>query len=100
MRGVRYPYNMTTTINVSTKRQVVLPKRFCDRKNIRPGTALRVSEVGDGLYVTPIAEPTEKELAEVMAAAGSLRRRQTAKEDQMVAALIREYRQEKAARKR
>ena len=66
---------MTTTISVTTKRQVVLPKLFCERKKIKPGTALRVTEVGDGLYVTPIGEPTEQELKEVIACAGSLRRR-------------------------
>jgi AbrB family looped-hinge helix DNA binding protein len=90
---------MTTTINVSTKRQVVLPKKFCDRKNIKPGTALRVTEVGEGLYVTPIAEPTEQELKSVIARAGSLMRRQTAKEEDMVQRLIRSYRDGKRPRR-
>jgi bifunctional DNA-binding transcriptional regulator/antitoxin component of YhaV-PrlF toxin-antitoxin module len=83
---------MTTTISVSTKRQVVLPKHFCDRKKIKPGTALRVTEVGDGLYVTPIPEPTERELKNVMARAGSLTRRQTSDEQAMVEEMIGEYR--------
>ena len=83
---------MTTTISVTTKRQVVLPKTFCDRKNIKPGTALRVTEVADGLYVTPIAQPTERELREVIACAGSLRRRQTPAEEQLVQDLIAEHR--------
>jgi len=86
---------MTTTISVTTKRQVVLPKSFCERKKIKPGTALRVTEVGDGLYVTPIAEPTEQELKEVLAAAGSLARRQTREEEGMVQDTIAEYRAEK-----
>ena len=77
----------------------VLPKRFCERKKIGPGTALRVTEVGNGLYVTPIAEPTEKELKEVIACAGSLRRRQTPDEDGMVQGVIAEYRAEKRSRK-
>ena len=55
-----------------------LPKD--ERTRIKPGTALRVTEVGDGLYVTPLAEPTEKELREVIAAAGSLAHRQTPEE--------------------
>ena len=56
---------MTTTITVTTKRQVVLPKAMCERKNIGPGTSLRICEVGDGFYVTPVPEPTEAELAAV-----------------------------------
>jgi bifunctional DNA-binding transcriptional regulator/antitoxin component of YhaV-PrlF toxin-antitoxin module len=83
---------MTTTINVSPKRQVELPKDFCERKKIKPGTALRVTEVGDGLYVTPLPEPTEKELREVIAAAGSLTRRQTSEEAEMVQQVIADYR--------
>ena len=91
---------MTTTISVTTKRQVVLPKRFCEQKKIKPGTALRVTEVGDGLYVTPIAEPTEQELKEVIACAGSLRRRQTPAEEELVQEVIADYRSDKRLRKR
>ena len=91
---------MTTTISVSTKRQVVLPKPFCERKRIKPGTALRVTEVGDGLYVTPVTEPTEQELKQVLASAGSLLRRQNPEEEQMIQQVIHEYRQEKRRRKR
>ena len=91
---------MTTTISVTTKRQVVLPKKFCERKKIRPGTSLRVTEVGDGLYVTPIAEPTEEELQEVLASAGSLLLRQTAEEEGMVQRVIEKYRKEKRRRTR
>ena len=83
---------MTTTISVSTKRQVELPKDFCERKKIKPGMALRVTEVGDGLYVTPLPEPTEKELREVIAAAGSLAREETPQDEQMVQQVIAEYR--------
>ena len=42
---------MTTTISVSPTRQVELPEAYCKRKKIKPGTALRVTEVGDGLYL-------------------------------------------------
>jgi AbrB family looped-hinge helix DNA binding protein len=56
---------VTTTITVTTKRQVVLPKAMCERKHIRPGTSLRITEVGEGFYVTPVPEPTEGELAAV-----------------------------------
>jgi len=91
---------MTTTISVSPKRQVELPEDFCERKKIKPGTALRVTEVGDGLYVTPMPEPTEKELREVIAAAGSLMRRQTAEEAEMVQQVIADYRQGKRRKRR
>ena len=90
---------MTTTISVTTKRQVVLPKAFCDRKRIKPGTALRITEVADGLYVTPIAEPTEQELKEVIASAGSLRRQQTPAEEQLVQDLITEHRGKRRSRR-
>jgi len=90
---------MTTTISVTTKRQVVLPKKFCERKKIGPGTSLRVTEVGEGLYVTPIAEPTEKELQEILTSAGSLARRQTAEEERMVEDVIEQYRKEKRRRR-
>lgn len=65
---------MTTTITVTTKRQVVLPKAMCERKNIRPGSSLRISEVGDGFYVTPVPEPTEEELVAVFKALDQGRR--------------------------
>jgi hypothetical protein len=90
---------MTTTINVSPKRQVELPEDFCERKKIKPGMALRVTEVGDGLYVTPLLEPTGKELREVIAAAGSLTRRQTPGEAQMVQQEIADYRAGKRKRR-
>ena len=90
---------MTTTINVSPKRQVELPEDFCERKKIKPGTALRVTEVGEGLYVTTLPEPTERELREVIAAAGSLTRRQTSEEEEMVRQVIADYRAGKRKRR-
>jgi len=65
---------VTTTITVTTKRQVVLPKAMCERKRIRPGTSLRITEVGEGFYVTPVPEPTEAELAMVFKALDEGRR--------------------------
>ena len=83
---------MTTTISVSEKGQVELPEDFCKRKKIKPGTALRVTEVGDGVYVTPVPEPTEKELREVIAAAGSLTRHESLADEKMVQQVIADYR--------
>ena len=90
---------MTTTVNVSPKRQVELPKDFCERKKIKPGTALRVTELGDELYVATLPEPTEKELRGVIAAAGSFTRRQTAAEEEMVEQVIADFRAEKRKRR-
>ena len=85
---------MTTTVNVRTKGQMELPEDFCRRKKIKAATALRVTEIGGGLFVTPLGEPTEKELREVIAAAGSLTRRQTAAEEAEVQNLVASYRAE------
>ena len=86
---------MTTTINVSPQRQVELPREFCKRKKIKPGMTLRVTEIGDGLYVSIVPEPTEHEFKEVIAASGSLTRRQTPKEEEMLREVIADYRDEK-----
>ena len=91
---------MTTTIRVTAAGELVLPKELCQRKKIKPGTSLRVTEVGDGLYVTPIPEPTKQELKQVLAAAGSLTRSQTPEEEQMVQQVINDYRSAKRRRKR
>jgi bifunctional DNA-binding transcriptional regulator/antitoxin component of YhaV-PrlF toxin-antitoxin module len=91
---------MTTTVNVRAQRQLFLPEEFCRRKKIKPGTAVRVTEVGDGLYVTPVPEPTEAELKQVMAAAGSLLQPQDAAGERLVAATIKRYRAEQRGRRR
>lgn len=90
---------MTTTINVSPTGKLALPKEFCARKRIQPGTALRVTEVGAGLYVTPVPEPTEKELREVIAAGRSLSHSQSGEEETMVQQEIADYRAGRRKRK-
>ena len=91
---------MTTTISVTAKRQVVLPKAMCARKNIKPGMSLRVTETPHGLYVSSVPEPDAAELKQVITAAGSLRRGQTAAEETMVQSVIAKYRAEKRSRGR
>jgi hypothetical protein len=86
---------MTTTVSVLPKGKMELPQDFRRRKRIKEGTTLRVTEVGNGLYVTPLGEPTELELREVIAAAGSLSRRQTVQEEQMVDRIIADYRKDR-----
>ncbi len=78
---------------------MALPEQFRRRKKIKPGMALRVTEAGEGLYVTPLPEPTEKELREVIAAAGSLTRRETCEDAGMVQETVARYRAEKSLRK-
>ena len=85
---------MPTTLNVRLNGQVELPEDFCRRKRIKPGTVLRVTEVGGGLFVTPFAEPTESELKAVISAAGSLTRTQTPAEEEQLQAVIAGYRSE------
>jgi AbrB family looped-hinge helix DNA binding protein len=87
---------VTTTITVTTKRQVVLPKAMCERKNIRPGTSLRISEVGEGFYVTAVPEPNEAELAAVLAALDRGRRTRpiTAGDESRIQDEIKKYRAE------
>ncbi|HWN97119.1 MAG TPA: hypothetical protein VNT99_18965 [Methylomirabilota bacterium] len=86
---------MTTTVSVLKNGEVELPEDFCKRNKIKPGTALRMTEVGGGLYVTAHTEPTEKELRAVVAAAGSLTRPQRKEEADMLRETISEYRAEK-----
>lgn len=92
---------MTTTITVTTKRQVVLPKAMCERKRIRPGTSLRITEVGEGFYVTPVPEPTEAELAAVFKALdkGRQKRPFTATDEAFIQDEIKKCRIEKPRRK-
>ena len=92
---------MTTTITVTTKRQVVLPKAMCERKSIRPGTSLRITEVGDGFYVTPVPEPTEAELAAVLKTIDEGRRARaiTATDEIRIQTEIKKYRSEQRRKK-
>lgn len=91
---------MTTTMTVTTKRQVVLPKAMCERKRIRPGTALRITEVGEGFYVTPVPEPTEAELAAIFKAldAGRQTRPILAEDEVVIREEITKYRTEQRRR--
>lgn len=88
---------MSTTIRVSRKRQVVLPKQYCEQKHIKPGMAVRVTPVAGGLYLAPIPPPTEQELREVFKAAGSPGQAQiTAEDEKLMAESIRAVRERRA----
>lgn len=79
---------------------MALSKEFCARKRLKAGMAVRVTEVGEGLYLTPIPEPTGEELRQAIAAAGTLLGLQTADEEDMVARAIAVYRAEQCRKKR
>ena len=85
---------------MTTKRQVVLPKAMCERKRIRPGTSLRITEVGEGFYVTPVPEPTEAELAAVFKALdeGRKTRRMTVEDEAHIQEEIMKHRAERRRR--
>jgi len=91
---------VTTTITVTAKRQVVLPKAMCERKCIRPGTPLRITEVGQGFYVAPVPEPTEDELVAVFKALDERRKTRpiTVEDEAHIQDEIRKYRMEQRRR--
>jgi hypothetical protein len=78
-----------------------LLKAMCERKRIRPGTSLQITEVGEGFYVTPVPEPTEAELAAVFRALGVGRRTKpiTAEDEAVTQDEITKNRAEKRRRK-
>ncbi|HEY1661245.1 MAG TPA: AbrB/MazE/SpoVT family DNA-binding domain-containing protein [Verrucomicrobiae bacterium] len=73
---------MTTTISLTSKRQCVLPKDFCERKGLKPNSPLRVTEIGEGLYITPVPEPTEGEFEQVVKLSGGTPTKRFAKKDE------------------
>jgi hypothetical protein len=79
---------------------VVLPKEFCERKKLRPGAALRVTEIRGGLYISPVLQSTEAELRAVFAAVDGEQkpRRETAKDEELVAVAVKRIRAAKAGR--
>jgi bifunctional DNA-binding transcriptional regulator/antitoxin component of YhaV-PrlF toxin-antitoxin module len=88
---------MSTTIRVTGKRQVVLPKEYCDQKQIKPGMVVRVTPVADGLYLAPIRPPTEQELRAVFKAAGGAGpERITAEDEKLMAESIRAVRERRS----
>jgi bifunctional DNA-binding transcriptional regulator/antitoxin component of YhaV-PrlF toxin-antitoxin module len=87
---------MTTTISLTTKRQCVLPRDFCERKGLKPNSPLRVTEIGEGLYITPIPEPTAQEFEKVVRLSGGPpTKRFTKKDERMVLGVIKNVRAKK-----
>ena len=49
---------------------MVLPEALRKSRGIKPGAALRVTEAGESLLLTPVHLPTEQELTAVIESAG------------------------------
>jgi AbrB family looped-hinge helix DNA binding protein len=79
---------MTTTVKVSNGGAMVLPEALRRSRGIKPGTALRVTEAGESLLLTPVHPPAEEELTAVIEAAGGPGERETAKSRKQVEAAI------------
>jgi AbrB family looped-hinge helix DNA binding protein len=61
---------MTTTVKITSDGHMVLPEALRKRRRLKPGTAVRVTEAGESILLTPMHSPTEEELAAVIGAAG------------------------------
>src|SRR5688572_23941683 len=86
---------MTLTIELSENGQFTLPKAFCEKNQIKAGTALRVVEVGKGLYVTAQEEPNIEELERLIAESGAPDREPTPEEEKMLQEIIADVRRER-----
>lgn len=66
-----------------------------------PGTCLRITEVGNGFYVSPVAEPNEAELAAIFESLdrGHAARSLTTKDEALIQNEIKNYRAEVRRRK-
>jgi bifunctional DNA-binding transcriptional regulator/antitoxin component of YhaV-PrlF toxin-antitoxin module len=51
---------MTTTVQVSASGTVALPEAFRRRRKIEPGMGLRVTDMGEGILLTPVYPPSEE----------------------------------------
>ncbi len=61
---------MVTTVSVMKKRQIVLPKVFCEEIRIQEGAPLRAVTVKGSILLTPIRPPSKSEYAAIIKAAG------------------------------
>ena len=65
-----------------------MPEGLRKSRGIKAGTALRVTEAGESILLTPVYPPTQAELTAVIESAGGPGRAETAKSRQQVAAAI------------
>jgi bifunctional DNA-binding transcriptional regulator/antitoxin component of YhaV-PrlF toxin-antitoxin module len=86
---------MIKTVELSDTGQVQLPEEFCKKNKIKAGSALRIFEMGKGLYVTAQEEPNIEEIEKLIAETGVFDREQTPEEEKMVNDVIAEVRRQK-----
>src|SRR5438309_2136656 len=80
--------SMTTTVKITADGHMLLPEALRKSRKLKPGTALRVTETGESILLTPMHPPTEEELAAVIAAAGGPGSAETAKSRKQLEAAI------------
>jgi bifunctional DNA-binding transcriptional regulator/antitoxin component of YhaV-PrlF toxin-antitoxin module len=88
---------MTTTIALTSKNQCTIPKAFVEAAGLKPETQLRVTQIGNGLYITPIPEPTEAEFRRVLQLADT-GKNFGKKEAKLLDGIIRKHRAKKQSR--
>lgn len=81
---------------LTSKIQCIIPKSFVDTAGLQPETPLRVAQIGGGLYITPIPEPTEAEVPRVLKSADT-GKRFGKKEARMLDDIIRKHPAKKQA---
>ncbi len=67
---------------------MVLSEALRKSRRIKPGTALRVTEAGESILLTPVHPPSEEELTAVIAAAGGPGPAETARSRKQVEGAI------------
>src|SRR5437763_8417433 len=70
---------MITTVKVSPGGAMILPEGLRKSRGIKAGTALRVTEAGESILLTPVYPLTQAELTAVIESAGGPGRAETAK---------------------
>jgi AbrB family looped-hinge helix DNA binding protein len=90
---------MTMTVKVSADGTMVLPKAFRKSRRIRAGTALRVTEAGESLLLTPVHPPSEAEMQAVIEASGGAGDLETGKSRKQVEGAIERVRARARKRK-
>jgi len=67
---------------------MILPEGLRKRRGIKAGSALRLTEAGESILLTPVHPPTEEELTAVIDAAGGPGGAETAKSRKQVEAAL------------